>query len=91
VQFTVDGIAVGSPVPLTNGTTGNITIASGNAPTFLPIVGTHSLNARYLGSPTTLASQSGTLNIAVRGITSLAITGAAMNTSAVASVSLTIN
>jgi hypothetical protein len=91
VQFFVDGAALGGLAPVTNGTTGNITVTAASAPAFLPIVGTHSASAHYLGNATTQASQSGTLNVAVTGTTSLAITGTSASTGANGSVSLTIN
>ena len=91
VQFLVDGVAIGGLAPVTNGTTGNITVTAANAPAFLPIVGTHSVSARYPGSTTTLASQSGTLSVTVTGTTSFAITGTSATTGANANISLTIN
>jgi len=91
VQFVIDGTVVGGLAPLTNGTTGNITVTAATAPAFLPIVGTHSLTARYLGSSGTQPSQSGTINAAVTGTTSFGITGTAATTTSNGSVSLTIN
>jgi hypothetical protein len=91
VQFFADGIGIGGLAPVTNGTTGNITVTAASAPAFLPIVGTHSVSARYLGSTTTQASQSGTLSVAVTGTTSLTITGTAPTTTANGNISLTIN
>ena len=91
VQFFVDGIGIGSLAPVTSGTTGNITVAAANAPAFLPIVGTHSLSARYLGTTTTQASQSGALSVTVTGTTSFGITGTGPTTTAGGNVSLTIN
>jgi hypothetical protein len=91
VQFLVDGSPVGGLAQVSNGTTGNITVTSASSPTFLPIVGTHSVSARYLGSATTQASQSGTLSVTVTGTTSLAITGTSPATGATGNISLTIN
>jgi hypothetical protein len=91
VQFLVDGTAIGGTVPVTNGTTGNITVTAASAPTFLPIVGMHSVSARYLGTTNTQASQSGTLSVAVTGTTSLAIAGASPTTGANGNISLTID
>jgi hypothetical protein len=91
VQFFVDGNGIGSVVPLSNGATGNVTVSAASAPAFLPIVGTHSVTARYLGTTTSQASQSGTLSVTVTGTTSLAITGTAPATTANGNISLTIN
>jgi hypothetical protein len=91
VQFFVDGIGIGGLAPVTNGTTGNITVTAASAPAFLPVVGTHSVSARYLGSTTTQASQSGTSSVTVTGTTTLAITGTAPTTTANGNISLTIN
>jgi hypothetical protein len=91
VQFYVDGAAIGGVAPVTNGTTGNITVTAANAPAFLPIVGTHSVSAHYLGTTTTQASQSGTLRVTVTGTTSLTITGTAATTTGNGNISLTVN
>jgi len=91
VQFFVDGAAAGNAVALTNGSTGNIMATAANVPTLFQLVGTHTLSAHYLGSTSTAASQSGTLNIAVTGTTQLAITGTSGSTTANGNVSLTIN
>jgi hypothetical protein len=91
VQFLVDGAAIGGLAPVTNGTTGNITVTAASAPAFLTIVGTHSVSARYLGTTTTQASQSGTLSVTVTGTTSLAVTGTSATTGANGNISLTIN
>jgi hypothetical protein len=91
VQFFVDGVGIGGLAPLTNGATGNITVSAANAPGFLPIVGTHSLTARYAGTTGTLPSQSGALSVAVTGTTSLAITGTSATTASNGNISLTIN
>lgn len=91
VQFVVDGAAVGSPVPVSNGTTGTITLTAASAPAFLAIVGTHSVSASYVGTTTTESSHSGTLSVTVTGMTSLAITGTSTATSANGNISLAIN
>jgi len=91
VQFFVDGVAVGAPVGVTNGSTGSISVSAANAPNFLPIVGTHTVGAHYLGTSTTSASQSATLNVTVTGTTILGITGTASTTAASAAISLTVN
>jgi hypothetical protein len=58
----------------------------------LTVVGTHSISAHYLGDTTTMASQSGTLNVTVTGTTpALTINGASGTTMANGSVMLTIN
>jgi hypothetical protein len=90
VQFFVDGSALGSSTPVANGTTGNITVTAAQAPTFLQLVGTHTVSAHYLGDSSTLASNSGTLNVTVTGTTNLAVTGTSGNLSVGANVSLTI-
>jgi len=91
VQFFVDGAAAGNAVALTNGSTGNITATVANVPTLFQLVGTHTLSAHYLGSTSTGASQSGSLNIAITGTTNLAITGTAGATTGNGTVALTIN
>jgi len=91
VQFFVDGAAAGSTFPLTSGSTGNLTVTSANLPPLFQLIGTHSLSAHYLGDAYTLASASGTLNIAVTGTTQLTITGTSGSTTASGNVSLTIN
>lgn len=91
VQFFVDGSAIGGLAPVNNGTTGNITVTAGDAPRFLPIAGTHSVSARYLGTTTTQASQSQMLSVMVTGTTSFVIAGTEPTTTANNTVSLTIN
>jgi hypothetical protein len=90
VQFVVDGAALGSPVPVVSGTTGNINVTAVQAPSFLQLVGTHIVSAHYLGDASTQASSSGTLNVTVTGTTNLPITAASGNLNAAANVSLTI-
>jgi hypothetical protein len=91
VTFFADGTAVGTAAPLTGGSTGQITVTAAMAPQFLPLVGTHSLVAKYSGDGGHSISQSGTLNIAVTGTTQVAITGTSGTTMANGTVSLTIN
>ena len=91
VQFFVDGVALGSAAPVSNGTTGTITLTAAQAPAFLQLVGTHTVSAHYLGSTYTAASQSGTLNVTVTGTTSLPITGTSGGIVANGNISLTIN
>jgi hypothetical protein len=91
VQFFVDGMAIAGLAPVTNGTTGNVTVTAANAPSFLPIVGTHSVSAHYLGNATTVSSQSGALNVTITGTTSLSLAGTSTSTAANGNVSLTIN
>jgi Pro-kumamolisin, activation domain/Bacterial Ig-like domain (group 3) len=90
VQFNVDGSAIGT-APVTNGSTGNITVTASNAPAFLKLVGTHAVSAQYLGGTTTAASSSGSLSVTVTGTTSMPITGTSGTASATNNVSLTIN
>jgi hypothetical protein len=91
VQFFADGTAIGSAVPVSNGTTGNITVTAAQAPAFLNLVGTHSLSAHYLGDTSTQASQSGSLSIAITGSTTVGITGTSGSTTANGTINLTIN
>jgi hypothetical protein len=91
VQFLVDGGPLGSTTALTSGSTGNITVTAAQAPTFLQLVGTHTVSAHYLGDNTTSPSQSGTLNVTITGTTSLAITGTSGTATATNNVALTIN
>jgi hypothetical protein len=90
VQFFADGAALGSAVPLTGGSTGNITLTAAQAPAFLQLIGTHSVSAHYLGDAYTTASQSGSLNITITGTANLPITGTAGSSTASGTVSLTI-
>jgi subtilase family serine protease len=91
VQFYADNVALGSTVPLTNGTTGNITVTAADAPAFLQLVGTHAVTAHYLGGGTTAASASGILDVTITGATSLLVTGTAGTAVATGNVALTIN
>jgi len=90
VQFVVDGAALGTPVSIATASAG-ITVTAANAPSFLPIVGTHTVTAQYQGDSTTAASSSGTLNVTITGTTNLPITGTSGSSSTNANVSLTIN
>jgi hypothetical protein len=91
VQFFADGAAIGSAVPVSGGTTGNITVTAAQAPAFLNLVGTHTLSAHYLGDTYNPASQSGTLNIAITGSTTVGITGTSGSTTTNGTINLTIN
>ena len=92
VQFFVDGAALGSSVPISGGTTGNITVTAANAPSFLELIGTHTVSAHYLGDTNTQPSQSNPpLNVTVTGTANLPITGASGGTNAGGNISLTIN
>src|SRR5208282_5260348 len=88
VKFVADGAALGSPVPVVSGTTGNINVTAAQAPAFPQLVGTHAVSAHYLGDASTQASSSGTLNITVTGTTNLPITATSGNLNAAANVSL---
>jgi subtilase family serine protease len=59
------------------------------APTTLS-VGTHSISVHYLGDTTTLASQSGSLNLTVAGGSTIAITTTPAATPAAAAINITI-
>jgi hypothetical protein len=91
VTFSADGKALGSAVPLTSGSTGNITVTAAQAPAFLQLVGTHTVKATYSGDAYTKSSASGTLNVTITGTTQLPITGTSGTTAVNANVSLTIN
>ncbi len=74
---------LGTPTSVSNGSaTVNATGLS---------VGTHAISAHYLGDTYTQASQSGTLNIAVTGSTTVGITGTSGSTTANGTINLTIN
>ncbi len=90
VEFLVDGSILGT-APVTNGTTGNITVTGAQAPPFLELVGTHTVSATYLGDATTGASSSGTLYVTATGTTSLPISGNPGASNASPAISLTIN
>jgi hypothetical protein len=70
-----------------------VTVSGGLAPITsngLP-VGTHSIIAKYLGSQTTLTSQSGALPVTVTGTTTFAITATPAASNGSPTVSITIN
>jgi hypothetical protein len=90
IQFFDGTIALGNPVPVSGGTTGQIMLTAANAPAFFQLVGTHSVSARYAGDAYTSASQSGNLNITITGQTQLQLTGTSGTTTANGNVSLTI-
>ena len=90
VQFLVDGANLGQ-APVANGTTGNITVTAAQAPTFLELVGTHTVSASYLGDTTTSPSSSGTLNVTVTGTAQLPIAANPASSNAGYTISLTIN
>jgi large repetitive protein len=58
--------ALGLPAPVSNGV---VSITTG-----LSAIGTHSVTAHYLGNTSTMASNSGALNLTVTGITALPLT-----------------
>ena len=92
VQFYDGNTALGSPVPLTSGSTGQINLTAAQAPAFFQLIGTHTaVSAKYLGDAYNTASSSGNLSITITGTTNLAITGTSGGTNANANVSLTIN
>jgi hypothetical protein len=91
VQFTVDGVQVGTLVPVNSGTTGPVTLDAASAPSLSTVVGTHLVTAHYTGSATSQPSQSGTLKVTVTGVTSLPITGTSSTTSGSGNISLTIS
>jgi hypothetical protein len=91
VQFYDGTTAIGNPVPVSGGTTAQVTLTAASAPPLFQLIGTHSVSARYLGDAYTSASASGTLNITITGTTQLAITGTSGSTIANGNVSLTIN
>jgi len=53
-------------------------------------VGTHAISAHYLGDGTTMASQSGSLNLTSTGGTTFTITGTSGNTSVMSTVTVTV-
>jgi hypothetical protein len=91
VTFSADGTALGTAVPLTSGSTGNITVTAAQAPAFLQLVGTHTVKAQYSGDTYTTASPSGTLNVTITGTTQLPIAANPASSNANPTVSLTIN
>jgi subtilase family serine protease len=92
VQFYDGATALGNPVPLSSGSTGQINLTAAQAPAFFQLIGTHTaISAKYLGDTYNAASQSGNLSITITGTTSLPITGTSGGTNANGNVSLTIN
>ena len=91
VQFFDGNTALGNPVPISNGTTGQIMLTAASAPPLFQLIGTHTVTAHYQGDAYTNPSQSGALNITITGTTNLAITGTSGATMANANISLTIN
>jgi Pro-kumamolisin, activation domain/Bacterial Ig-like domain (group 3) len=85
VQFVVDGTPLGNPVALTNGSTGSVTIAPS------PVVGTHSIMAKYSGGAGSGQSQSGQLAVTFTGTTSLTVNGATAALGESGSLNLTVN
>jgi subtilase family serine protease len=69
------------------------TLASGSATINISTlsVGTHAISAHYLADAYSTASQSGTLDMAITGSTTVAITGTSGTTTANGTVNLTIN
>jgi Bacterial Ig-like domain (group 3) len=69
------------------------TVSGGKAtltgPTTLQ-VGTHAISVHYLGDTTTLASQSGTLNLTVSGSSTIAVTTTPAATPAAAAINITV-
>jgi hypothetical protein len=65
---------------------GSASITSNGLP-----VGTHAISAHYLGTASTLASQSGSLNVTVTGTTTFAITATPAASNGSPTVSITIN
>jgi hypothetical protein len=69
------------------------TVSGGKAtltgPTTLS-VGTHSISVHYLGDTTTLASQSGSLNLTVAGSSTIAVTTTPASTPAAAAINITV-
>jgi len=96
--FTV-AVTGGTPtgqVQLFDGTTAlgaPVTVSGGSAPITtngLP-VGTHSISAHYLGTTTTMASQSGAINATVTGTTNFVLSSTPASSNANPMVSITIN
>jgi len=83
VQLLDGGAPLGAPVTASNG---SATIMNAGL-----TVGTHSISASYLGDSKTLASQSGTLNVAVTGTTTFALSTTPAATPPAGTVNITIN
>ena len=84
VQLFEGSTALGTPVQLTNGSANIITNA-------LSVVGTHGISAHYLGDASTLASQSGPVNVTVTGTATVGIATDPPSSNSNATFSLTIN
>src|SRR5262249_32608463 len=92
VQFYDGTTALGSAVPLSSGSTGQINLTAAQAPAFFQLIGTHTaVSAKYVVDTYNSASQSGNLSITITGTTNLPITGTSGSTNANGNVSLTIN
>jgi subtilase family serine protease len=101
------GTAFTFSVAVTGGTPGGIvelfdngtmigttaTVAGGTSTPTAPAltVGTHSINAHYLGDASTKASASGTLNLTVTGSTTIAITTSPVASPVAPAINVTIN
>jgi len=83
VQLFDGSTALGTPATVSGG---SASITSNGLP-----VGTHAISAHYLGTSSTLASQSGALNVTVTGTTTFAITATPAASNGSPTVSITIN
>jgi hypothetical protein len=83
VQLFDGATALGSPATVSGG---SASITSNGLP-----VGTHSISAHYLGTTTTMASQSGTVNATVTGTTNFVLLSTPNSSNANPTVSITIN
>jgi hypothetical protein len=83
VQLFDGATALGAPVTVSGG---SASITSNGLP-----VGTHSISAHYLGTTTTMASQSGTINATVTGTTNFVLSSTPASSNANPTASITIN
>jgi hypothetical protein len=83
VQLFDGATMIGTAATVTGGT------ATPTAPALS--VGTHAISAHYLGDSTTLASQSGSLNLTEKGSTTIAITTSPAATPVAPAINVTIN
>ena len=83
VQLFDGATALGSPATVSGG---SASITSNGLP-----VGTHSISAHYLGTTTTMASQSGAINATVTGTTNFVLSSTPGSSNANPTVSITIN
>jgi hypothetical protein len=83
VQLFDGTTALGAPVTVSGG---SASITSNGLP-----VGTHSISAHYLGTTTTMASQSGAINATVTGTTNFVLSSTPNSSNANPTVSITIN